>query len=568
MKVNCKTLGWVILLALAFAGSARAKQQYGTLSGVVLDPAGIPQMGATVWVISEDLGGRTVSRLLSNQYGKFFTDHINPGKYAVRVALAGYIPALEQHVAVLADLTTVLSVQMNSVFASLDTLRHKADTSTEPDDWKWVLRSSAATRTILQWRDADPSYGLNGGKEFPAAERQHGIVQVTNGSLRLGSPSGLPDAPATAVSYDQSLGNMGRILLAGQMSYLRGASGAFAGVWLPSGTAERGPETIFVLHQTKFGEAGPMFQELRLDHSEQISLTDRLSLRAGAEYLRVGIESSASTLRPHAQLDAILAPAWTASFTLASDPPAANWGHEQALESAIAELDSLPAVLFHNGNPVIERGWHEEISIRHKLSENAQLQVAAFHDSAKHQAIAGSGPAADPDFTQNFFSSAFLYDGGNTSSWGTRVAYRQKISQHLEFAALYDWAGALSPVGVLNPTSTDFHNNIATRNHQSVGASVSGKLPRAHTQVDASYKWIAGTTLSRLDAFGEVQNNMDPNLHLSIRQPLPGLNGRLQALVDFSNLLAQGYVSANGTDSRIVLVPVARAFRGGVSFQF
>jgi Carboxypeptidase regulatory-like domain len=568
MKATCKTLGWVMVIALAVGGSAEAKQGYGTLSGVVLDPAGTPQMGATVLVISEDLGGRTVSRLLSNQYGKFFTDHVNPGKYAVRVALAGYLPALEQHVAVIADLTTVLSVQMNSVFASLDTLRHKPDSSTEPDDWKWVLRSSAATRTILQWRDADASYGINGGPEIPATERQHGIVQVTNGSLRLGSPSSLPDAPATAVSYDQPLGNMGRVLLAGQMSYLRGASGAFAGVWLPSGTAERGPETVFVLHQTKFGETGPMFLEMRLDHSEQIALTDRLSLRAGAEYLRVGVESSTSTLRPHAQIDAVLGPTWTASFTVASDTPAANWGHQQALESAIAELDSLPAVLFHNGNPVLDRGWHEEFSIRHKLPENARLEVAVFHDSAKHQAILGSGPAAVPDFTQNLFSAAFLYDGGSTSSWGTRVAYRQKISDHLEFAALYDWAGALSPVGELNPTSTDFHNNLATRNHQSVAASVSGKLPRARTQVGASYKWIAGTTLSRLDAFGEAQNNMDPNLHLSIRQPLPGLNGRWQALVDFSNLLAQGYVSANGTDSRIVLAPVARAFRGGVSFQF
>ena len=44
---------------------------------------------------------------------------------------------------------------------------------------------------------------------------------------------------------------------------------------------------------------------------------------------------------------------------------------------------------------------------------------------------------------------------------------------------------------------------------------------------------------------------MDPNLHLSIRQPLPGLNGRWEALADFSNLLAQGYVTVNGQDSRI-----------------
>jgi len=71
-----------------------------------------------------------------------------------------------------------------------------------------------------------------------------------------------------------------------------------------------------------------------------------------------------------------------------------------------------------------------------------------------------------------------------------------------------------------------------------------------------------------VDPFGETASQMDPNLHLSIRQPLPGLNGRWEARADFSNLLAQGYVSANGVESRIVFAPVLRAFRGGVSFQF
>jgi hypothetical protein len=39
-------------------------------------------------------------------------------------------------------------------------------------------------------------------------------------------------------------------------------------------------------------------------------------------------------------------------------------------------------------------------------------------------------------------------------------------------------------------------------------------------------------------------------------------------LADFGNLLAQGYMPVNGQESRIMLVPVFRSFRGGVSFQF
>ena len=167
------------------------------------------------------------------------------------------------------------------------------------------------------------------------------------------------------------------------------------------------------------------------------------------------------------------------------------------------------------------------------------------------------------------FLCAIPYDGGSTNSWGTRVAYRQRLTDNLEVAALYDWAGALTPVSELNSPTGEFRGSLATRNHHGIAARVSGKLPRVGTELAASYKWVSGTTVSRMDAFGEAETQIDPNFHFSIRQPLPGLSGRWEALADFSNLLAQGYVPAStGQDTRIVLVPVYRAFRGGVSFQF
>ena len=307
---------------------------------------------------------------------------------------------------------------------------------------------------------------------------------------------------------------------------------------------------------------------MRIDHTEQLALGDRLLLRAGAEYLRAGILSSVSSLRPHAQLNASLAPGWMATLIIAANPPSEQWGRTGALESAIDELDSLPPVLFHNGSPVLEGGWHQELSVKRKMGSQSTLEVAAFHDSTRDQAIFGTGPAASPEFVQDAFSTAFLYDGGNSSFWGTRAAYRQKLSADLEVAAIYAWAGALSPQGELTTASPDLRDSFTTRNHHSLAARISGKIPRSETQFSASYKWISGTTLSRMDQFGEAAYQMDPNLHLSIRQPLPGLNGRWEALADFSNLLAQGYVTVNGQDSRMMLVPILRSFRGGVSFQF
>ena len=569
MKLTCRTLGWVMLVVVALAAPAAAKQGYGTISGVVLDPSGTPQMGAIVWLISEDAGGRTVAQILSNQHGAFLSDHLKPGNYAVRVSLAGFLPAMETHIAVMSNLTTLLRVQVETVFSSLDTLRRKSDIPAEPDDWKWVLRSSTATRTILQWDDTGNEIASNAlGAELPNAQRPRGLLQVTNGALRPGSASNLPNAPATAVSYDQQLGNLGRVLLAGQMSYDRGASGSFAGVWLPTGNGGNGPETIFIWRQSKFGAEGMEFQGMRIDHTEQIELGDRIQLRAGGEYLRAGIISSVSSLRPHAQLDAKLAQNFTATLIVAANPPSEQWGRTGALESAIDELDSLPPVLFHDGRAVLEGGWHQELSVKRKMAKQSTFEVAAFHDSSRDQAVFGTGASASPEFVQDAFSSAFLYDGGNSSSWGARAAYRQKISDDLEVAAIYAWAGALTPSGELNTTSSDLRDSFMTSNHHSLAARVSGKIPRSGTQVAASYKWIAGTALSRMDQFGEAAYQMDPNLHLSIRQPLPGLNGRWEALADFSNLLAQGYVTVNGQDSRMVLCPNMRSFRGGVSFQF
>src|ERR1700730_1181410 len=107
MKSICRTLAWAIVAILALAASAPAKNGYGTLSGIVMDPSGLPQMGATVWLISQEASGRCISQLLSNQSGAFSTDRLKPGKYSVRVSLAGYLPAIERHIAVMANLTTL-----------------------------------------------------------------------------------------------------------------------------------------------------------------------------------------------------------------------------------------------------------------------------------------------------------------------------------------------------------------------------------------------------------------------------------------------------------------------------
>src|SRR5216684_2477923 len=140
----------------AIPAAAQAKLVPGKLAGVVRDVAGIPQMGASVELISEAMGLAATRGFLTNTQGMFRGDKLAPGFYTVRVRLAGFLPTLEKHIRVTSNLTTVVRIELESMFASLDQLRRMPATSTaEVDDWKWVLRSASAVRPVLEWMDED-----------------------------------------------------------------------------------------------------------------------------------------------------------------------------------------------------------------------------------------------------------------------------------------------------------------------------------------------------------------------------------------------------------------------------
>ncbi|MBI1737867.1 MAG: hypothetical protein HYR58_01300 [Acidobacteria bacterium] len=196
------------------------------------------------------------------------------------------------------------------------------------------------------------------------------------------------------------------------------------------------------------------------------------------------------------------------------------------------------------------------------------MVAAVFRDRSRHTAVFGRGSALSPDFFQDSFSNSFAYDGGESNAWGMRLAYRQKFSADWEANVIYAWAGALAPESL--PDAVDLRSSLATRQRHSFAARVSGRVPRAGTSFSASYKWVSGPVASRQDPFGETLYLMDPNLNVRLRQPLPSffLPGRVEALADFRNLLAQGYVPVSTPEGQVLLVPSFRSFRGGFSFQF
>jgi hypothetical protein len=556
---------------LSTAAAAHAAPGLGKISGVVVDPTGTPQMGATVWVTAEGVFGAAPAQILTNQHGVFSSERLQPGQYSLKVTLAGFLPGIERHIKVNSNLTTLVRVELDSVFASLDRMRRRSDASTDPDEWKWVLRSSAATRPILQWQDGEVTIADAGtaNSENRRNGQPRARLELTSGSLNRGSASHLPDAAGTAFAYDQSVGRTGRLVLAGQMSYERSAAGGLSTVWIPSGQAGVGSTTSLVLRETKLGPNGLTFRGMRLDHESQLVLGDRLKIQYAAEYVMVGLGRAASSFRPRVEVDAQLSPGWMAYAKLAAMPAAPETMGSDLLLNALNAMDAFPALLWRNhDSPVLEGGWHDEMGFERRVGKRSYLDIAGYRDRLNDVAVYGRGGTSHPDFYRDIFSDAILYDGGSSNSWGTRAAYRQKLNDDIEVTGVYAWGGALE---VADPVAAvHLRDALETRYLHSLAARISAHIPGSGTTVVAGYKWLSGPAVSHQDPFGESAMQLDPYLNLSIRQPLPMfvMNGRWEVLADCRNLLAQGYVPVTGRNGQVMLVPAVRSFRGGVSFQF
>ena len=283
-----------------------------------------------------------------------------------------------------------------------------------------------------------------------------------------------------------------------------------------------------------------------------------------------------TTLNP--KLETRVAPRWYADMIYAAlpnsgvpnDALASDLAVSTAtsnLTNALNQLDTFPSLLWRKGRPVLENGQHEELAVERKMGSRGVLQVAAFHDDNRHVALYGHGDdLPSSEYIQDFYSRGFAYDGGSSSSWGTRLALRQRITDDVEFTTVYAFAGALVPADAVEG---ELRDALHTLPRHSLAARVSAKVPRTSTSISAGYKWVSGISVSRVDPYGESIYQINPYLHIGIRQPLPKFAmGRWEANAECDNLFAQGYFPLSTPDGPLLLVPAFRSFRGGLSVQF
>lgn len=557
--MRLRAMAPALFLVICFPLLAAASPRSGQVCGIVV-AQGTPQLGATVVVTPQGRPGQAL-RLLTDRHGAFRSRGLLPGDYSVRVVLAGFLPAFESRVLVTAGQMTLLRIELGSLFSSVERLHQGPPSSINPGEWKWVLRSAALNRPILRFTHG--RVRLGGRAESPS-RASHGRAELTAGSLSSWSPSNPQTFGSTSFLYDQGLGPSNNLQIRGRVGYEHATASAVSATWLHS-TGEEGnttDSTTVVFDQSQFGLQGPAFRGAEIDSLRQMHLGDRIEIDYGARFVLASMAGSASAARPEARLRVVIDPSWTASFLLGSTPLT------QATADTSAALEGFATPVEDNGRLALDQPWHEEIALAHHMNSRGSLSAAIFRDSDANTALFGRGSLADANTIADPYSDAFVYDGGALNQWGARVGYEKNLSSDWQAALVYSWSRTLAPDNS-DLSAATLRDMIQGQRRNAIGGRISGRLDRTGTQMSVGYQWIDGPILTRPDPFGAALFGINPYLNISVRQPLPNfLCCRIVAIVDVRNLLAQGYVSLPTVDGSDVIIPAARAIRGGFAVEF
>jgi hypothetical protein len=140
-----RKLGFSILM-LGLVLPAWSVEKPGTISGCVRGANGIPQMGAMVEVLST---AAISFRVFTDENGFYSAAGLLPGIYDLKVSAPTFLPALREHIKLHANTNTIVNVTLNTLFEAINIAPVR--TSSDDDDWKWVLRSvSIALRTAIR----------------------------------------------------------------------------------------------------------------------------------------------------------------------------------------------------------------------------------------------------------------------------------------------------------------------------------------------------------------------------------------------------------------------------------
>jgi hypothetical protein len=555
----------VLFLVLIALGSAPVYGAApGTVSGVVRDSQGIPQVSAVVQLLRPDL--TVIASVFTDGKGRYQLPSVLPGRYAVKAMGATFLPSLREDVRVRSS--TVVNLTLNTIYEVMEWLPAEPRAgSAQPDDWKWTLRA-AANRPLLRWLEDGP------------------LVVVSDGSG--GSPK--LKARLMATGREGSFGESGERVSVGLEETPANSRELLAQVDFDPGTAA-GMESMLGFRQD-LGFAGSVdavaamaihpevdaggsegLDEAAMRSWETIRLGDELEAEAGSTQVLARFSENS----PNTELAALpfATVAWhdgasTIHYRLATSVPA---GQDTDDTDARAWM---PALSMRDGRLAMEHGIHQEIGWE-RSTGNSNMAVLVYADKIDNPVMqAMSRPAQG----NSFAAGQVLYDpesgilragGAGFSSAGMLATVERNLPKGTRIRVSYANGNALVLSGSPQPAGlAQLLSSAHARHAQTYSISLSGTLDGSGTRWRATYRWQPESAVTPVAAFAE--DAAAPYLNLQFRQPIHigrDGSGGFEALVNLRNLLAQGYrpyVLSDG--SLLVFAADQRSFGGGVAFNF
>ena len=555
------------LLIVSIVGSARAAST-GSVSGVVRDSSGVPQIGAEVQLLRPNLS--VIASVYTDAAGSYSFSSVEPGRYALKATGAWFLPALREDLRIRSK--TIVNLTLNSLYEAMQWLPAEPGTGkTQAEDWAWTLRS-AANRPLLRWLEDGPLVVVEGNTD--ARPKLKARLEAS------GQENVFAQSSERLSAAIDSRPNQRRELMA-SVAVDSGADASvesMAGVRQQLGFAGSLQSVAAVAFHPEIESTGPEplngLVELLVNASETIHLGDAVQVEAGSSGVVARLSGDApdtvSKLLPFASVN------WR------SGNSGIRYRVRTQLPGAADQDDSeasswLPALSARNGALAIEDGLHQEIGWE-RQTDRSEITILVLDDSVDNPAVEAmshlaAGKAADSAALLDPESGLLRAAGPHLSSLGAEASLEHQLPEGLRArieyansdALVFTAASGASPASLL-----ELLDGLHPRRTQAFSLSLSGTLDGAGTRWRASYRCQPENSVTPVDPYEEGAVEPYINLHLGQTVHLRRIRcGSFEALLDLRNLLAQGYRPYLLSDgSLLIFAQQQRSVRAGLAFNF
>lgn len=547
---------------LSLAG-VRANAQSTSVSGVVRDSRGVPQIGAVVQLLRPDF---TVAvEAYTDDHGRYRLASIVPGVYEVKASANLFLPTLRENLQVLGGSKMVVNLTLDTLYEAFRWLPAKPRQADEPrDDWTWTLRLSANRPLLRLLQDGPLVVVTNGDGTTPELKAR---VTVRGGESGFGDGGVHHD-----VEMERAPGDSSAMLFRADLSRAEDpALNAMLGYELEMAQG-RSFRTVAAIEDRPDIGGGPDAQGLQaieMRTGETMEFGEAVEAQYGDETQLIHLGDTVVANHPFAAVT--LHEGNTAFAYRVSTAPGI-----QQVEDLDRQTTVEPKLAERDGALRLEQGVHQEISVDRSQGW-MRVKVTAWHEHVNNPVVSGGGTISAADWA----GGNLLYDGTSGLLRGSGPSFsgngimsemdgRLTASTWISFDVAVGEALAMADAARAAETVEEELGGMRARETSMYSAAIHGKLPGASTKWRASYRWQDAHSMTAVDSF--ATGMPDPYLSFLVRQPIRYrrvIPNGFEALVDVRNLLAEGYrpfVSSDG--STLYFAQAARCVEGGLSFSF